>query len=106
MANPAYVAVDWGTSSFRLWLMARDGSVLAERRSGEGMTSAAKTGFSAVLSGHLAAVEAPDTLPVIVCGMADARQGWVEAGYIDVPTPLASILTAAVRVPGESRDVR
>ncbi|ACE89928.1 2-dehydro-3-deoxygalactonokinase [Rhizobium phaseoli] len=106
MANPAYVAVDWGTSSFRLWLMARDGSVLAERRSGEGMTSAAKTGFSAVLSGHLAAVEAPDTLPVIVCGMAGARQGWVEAGYIDVPTPLASILTAAVRVPGESRDVR
>ncbi|ANL64575.1 2-dehydro-3-deoxygalactonokinase [Rhizobium phaseoli] len=106
MANPAYVAVDWGTSSFRLWLMARDGSVLAERRSGEGMTSAAKTGFSAVLSGHLAAVEAPDTLPVIVCGMAGARQGWVEAGYIDVPTPLASILTAAVRVPGESRDIR
>ena len=106
MANPAYVAVDWGTSSFRLWLMARDGRVLAERRSGEGMTSAAKTGFSAVLSSHLAAVEAPDTLPVIVCGMAGARQGWVEAGYIDVPTPLASILTAAVRVPGESRDIR
>ncbi|KKZ87616.1 2-dehydro-3-deoxygalactonokinase [Rhizobium phaseoli] len=106
MANPAYVAVDWGTSSFRLWLMARDGRVLAERRSGEGMTSAAKTGFSAVLSGHLAAVEAPDTLPVIVCGMAGARQGWVEAGYIDVPTPLASILTAAVRVPGENRDIR
>ncbi|MBX4939900.1 2-dehydro-3-deoxygalactonokinase [Rhizobium binae] len=106
MANPAYVAVDWGTSSFRLWLMAQDGSVLAERRSGEGMTSAAKTGFSAVLSGHLAAIAAPESLPVIVCGMAGARQGWVEAGYIDVPAPLGSILTAAVRVPGESRDIR
>ncbi len=34
MTNPAYVAVDWGTSSFRLWLIGRDGSVLAERRSG------------------------------------------------------------------------
>ncbi|MBY5902311.1 2-dehydro-3-deoxygalactonokinase [Rhizobium leguminosarum] len=106
MANPAYVAVDWGTSSFRLWLMGRDGTVLAERRSGEGMTSAAKTGFSAVLTGHLTAIEAPENLPVIICGMAGARQGWVEAGYIDVPTPLASILTGAVSVPGESRDIR
>src|SRR5690349_14346572 len=68
MANPAYVAVDWGTSSFRLWLIDAGGAVLAERRSGEGMTTAAKTGFSQVLEGHLAAVEAPDNLPVIVCG--------------------------------------
>ncbi|PDT18212.1 2-dehydro-3-deoxygalactonokinase [Rhizobium sp. J15] len=106
MTNPAYVAVDWGTSSFRLWLVGRDGSILVERRSGEGMTSAAKTGFSTVLSGHLAAVEAPASLPVIVCGMAGARQGWVEAGYIDVPASLGSILTGAVSVPGESRDIR
>ena len=50
MANPAYVAVDWGTSSFRLWLIDAGGSVLAERRSGEGMTTAAKTGFSQFLA--------------------------------------------------------
>ena len=106
MANPAYVAVDWGTSSFRLWLIDADGSVLAERRSGEGMTTAAKTGFSQVLAGHLAAVEAPAGLPVIVCGMAGARQGWVEAGYIDVPASLSSVLSGAVSVPGENRDVR
>ncbi|MBB3656399.1 2-dehydro-3-deoxygalactonokinase [Rhizobium sp. BK650] len=106
MPNPAYVAVDWGTSSFRLWLIGADGSVLAERRSGEGMTTAAKTGFSEVLAGHLAAISAPAELPVIVCGMAGARQGWVEAGYIDVPASLSSILSGAVSVPGESRDVR
>ncbi|OWV71902.1 2-dehydro-3-deoxygalactonokinase [Rhizobium sp. R634] len=106
MTNSAYVAVDWGTSSFRLWLIGSNGSILAERRSGEGMTSAAKTGFSTVLSGHLAAVEAPASLPVIICGMAGAKQGWFEAGYIDVPASLASILTGAVSVPGESRDIR
>lgn len=37
MANPAYVAVDWGTSSFRLWLIADDGSMLGESRGSEGM---------------------------------------------------------------------
>ncbi len=105
MTKPAFAAVDWGTSSFRLWLMDEAGGVLAERRSGEGMTSAAKTGFSPVLQFHLQAVEAPADLPVIVCGMAGARQGWIEAGYVDVPALLPAVLSGAVKVPGESRAV-
>ncbi|QIO36138.1 2-dehydro-3-deoxygalactonokinase [Bradyrhizobium sp. 1(2017)] len=106
MSEPAYVAVDWGTSSFRLWLVDRAGQVLAERRSGEGMLTAAKAGFSAVLQSHLAAIEAPDHLPVLVCGMAGAKTGWVEAGYVDTPAPLAAILKQAARVAGEARDIR
>lgn len=106
MNRPAYAAVDWGTSSFRLWLMDDKDTVLAERRSGEGMTSAAKTGFADVLASHLQAVEAPTDMPVIVCGMAGARQGWVEAGYVDVPASLPSVLKGAVRVEGVGRDVR
>lgn len=106
MTKPAYIAVDWGTSSFRLWLIGEDGSILAERRSGEGMTTAAQAGFAKVLQAHLDAVSAPADSPVIVCGMAGARQGWVEAGYIDTPTSLAAILTGAVSVPGQTRDVR
>ncbi|MDE1991585.1 MAG: 2-dehydro-3-deoxygalactonokinase [Rhizobiaceae bacterium] len=104
--QPAYVAVDWGTSSFRLWLVGENGGILGERRSGEGMTTAAKIGFAEVLQSHLDALSAPDGLRVIVCGMAGARQGWVEAGYIDTPTSLSVILTGAVSVPGQSRDVR
>jgi len=106
MTEPAYVAVDWGTSSFRLWLVDRTGVVLAERRSGEGMLAAAKTGFAAVLQAHLSAVQAPDHLPVLVCGMAGAKTGWVEAGYVDTPAPLAAVLKQAARVPGEARDIR
>ena len=106
MTEPAYVAVDWGTSSFRLWLVNRSGQILAERRSGEGMLAAAKTGFPAVLRSHLAAVETPDHLPVLICGMAGAKTGWVEAGYVDTPAPLAAILEQAARVPGEARDIR
>lgn len=106
MTTPRYIAVDWGTSSFRLWLIGSDGSVLNESRSDEGMTTAAKTGFAEVLARHLATVEAPADIPVIVCGMAGAKQGWVEAGYVDVPTSLSAILTGAVPVPGQSRDIR
>jgi 2-dehydro-3-deoxygalactonokinase len=106
MSEAAYVAVDWGTSSFRLWLMNSVGDVLAESRGPEGMMAAARTGFASVLQSHLEAAGAAANLPVVICGMAGARQGWVEAGYIDTPANLASILQRAVPVGGQSRDIR
>jgi 2-dehydro-3-deoxygalactonokinase len=106
MSEAAYVAVDWGTSSFRLWLVDRTGNLLGERRSHEGMMTAGKLGFATVLQSHLDAVGAAPGLPVVVCGMAGARQGWVEAGYVDTPARLASILQHAVPVPGQNRDIR
>jgi 2-dehydro-3-deoxygalactonokinase len=101
-----HVAVDWGTTSFRLWLIGDDGAILGESRSREGMTTARDVGFETVLDKHLAAVGAPDDTPVIMCGMVGAKQGWVEAGYIDVPAKLAEIPASAVRVAGTSRDIR
>jgi 2-dehydro-3-deoxygalactonokinase len=106
MSEAAYAAVDWGTSSFRLWLVDRAGNVLGERRSAEGMMAAGKPGFAAVLQSHLEASGAAAGLPVVVCGMAGARGGWVEAGYVDTPAQLASILKHAVAVPGQDRDIR
>ncbi|MBR0937252.1 2-dehydro-3-deoxygalactonokinase [Bradyrhizobium jicamae] len=100
------VAVDWGTSSFRLWAMDRAGCVLGERRSDQGMMTAGKTGFAAVLQSHLDALEVGPDVPVVICGMAGARQGWVEAGYIDTPARLSDILDRAAVVPGQGRDVR
>jgi len=85
---PAFVAVDWGTSSFRGWLMSADSEVLAESRGSEGMLHCAGTGFAPVLRDHLAKLGAPDRLPVLICGMAGARQGWVEAPYLKTPTRL------------------
>ncbi|MFB9265554.1 2-dehydro-3-deoxygalactonokinase [Bradyrhizobium erythrophlei] len=106
MSGTAYAAVDWGTSSFRLWLMDRAGGVIAERRSDEGMMAAARAGFAAVLQSNLDALDVAPDLPVVICGMAGARQGWVEAGYIDTPARLTAVLDRAVMVPGQARDIR
>ncbi|MCC8938793.1 2-dehydro-3-deoxygalactonokinase [Bradyrhizobium sp. Arg68] len=106
MSDAAYVAVDWGTSSFRLWLMDAAGRVLGERRSDEGMTVGAQRGFAAVLQSHLDALDVAADLPVVVCGMAGARQGWVEAGYVDTPARLSDILDGAVAVGGQARDIK
>jgi 2-dehydro-3-deoxygalactonokinase len=58
------------------------------------------------LQSHLEVVGAAHELPVVVCGMAGARQGWIEAGYVDTPALLTSVLKHAVAVPGQNRDIR
>lgn len=105
-AAPVIVAIDWGTTRMRAWLLDAEGAALAEHRSDEGLTTAQKSGFAPILERCLAALRAPDGVPVIICGMAGARQGWIEAPYVDVPSSIAAILRGAVRVLHAGRDIR
>jgi 2-dehydro-3-deoxygalactonokinase len=102
---PAFVAVDWGTSSFRGWLMSAKGEAIAESRGGEGMLHCVTSGFAPVLRHHLTRLGAPDGTPVLICGMAGARQGWREAPYLKTPTRLEALHDGAIRVdaPGDVR---
>jgi 2-dehydro-3-deoxygalactonokinase len=101
----AFVAVDWGTSSFRGWLMSAKGEAIAESRGGEGMLHCVNSGFAPVLRDHLAKLGAPDGMPVLICGMAGARQGWREAPYLKTPTHLDALHEGAIRIdaPGDVR---
>ena len=103
---PAFAAVDWGTTRFRGWLLDASGEVVAERRSDEGLLSLAPDRFAEVLEHHLETMGAHPSLPVVVCGMAGSRQGWIEAPYVPTPASIADIFTSAVPVPGIKRDVR
>ncbi|BBE74275.1 2-keto-3-deoxy-galactonokinase [Pleomorphomonas sp. SM30] len=109
--TPAFVAVDWGTSSLRLWLMAADGAVLAETRSAEGMGGLSPDAFEPVLRGRLqglgpAVAAMPTPLRVVLCGMVGARQGWREAVYVDVPAPLDAVAGRAVSPAADGLDAR
>ena len=104
--NPSCIAVDWGTSRLRLWALDGDGNVVAERRSEEGLEGVHAAGFGATLEVHLAALGVGVDVPVVICGMAGSRQGWVEAPYVATPTPLDAISRNAARVADAQRDVR
>ncbi|WP_165498208.1 2-dehydro-3-deoxygalactonokinase [Siculibacillus lacustris] len=109
--QPSLVAVDWGLSWLRIWAVAADGTVLAEYRSKDGFNVVPKDGFEAILRDRLVAMGvrldgAGPALPVIACSMVGARNGWKEAGYIDVPAPLDRLAAGAVRVEAPGLDVR
>ena len=81
-------------------------SVLAVRRSEEGLEGARDAGFDVILERHLSDLGVGADVPVIICGMAGSRQGWVEAPYADAPASLDALITKAVKVPAIHRDVR
>ena len=82
MRDMAWIAVDWGTSHLRAWLMRADGSMIERRQSADGMGALAPENFEPALQALCGDVL---PAPVIACGMVGARQGWTEAPYTAVP---------------------
>jgi 2-dehydro-3-deoxygalactonokinase len=94
-----WVAVDWGTSNLRAWGIAAGGAVTFSRNSPKGMGKLTREDYSAALSELLDGVASTraGAIDVLVCGMAGARQGWLEAPYLEAPTDLRHLLAGAVQ---------
>lgn len=97
-----WIAVDWGTSNLRVWAMDDSANILAAQSSPLGMNAIAaddQLDFETVLLGLVDGWLAPDArdVPVVICGMAGARQGWCEAPYCTVPVRAEALSDGAVR---------
>ncbi|MGJ8586431.1 MAG: 2-dehydro-3-deoxygalactonokinase, partial [Marinosulfonomonas sp.] len=106
MEDVAFIAVDWGTSSFRLWALGVHGTIVASSSGPFGMANLKRSDFSSVLEDSIARIGLGASVPVVICGMAGAAQGWCEAPYLQTPTPLHALGNGAVSVRGSTRNVR
>ncbi|KWF30498.1 2-dehydro-3-deoxygalactonokinase [Burkholderia pseudomultivorans] len=90
--EPRLVALDWGTTSLRAYLMADARTVLDERvapqgvmqlgGAGVGMADACDAAFESMCGGWL---DTWPALPVVAAGMVGSAQGWRETPYAAVP---------------------
>lgn len=87
MENTAdWIAVDWGTSNLRVWMMGRDDLPFAQDSSDKGMAGLTRDAFEPALLELISPYLAPDRVtPVICAGMVGAREGWLEAPYVATP---------------------
>jgi 2-dehydro-3-deoxygalactonokinase len=90
------IAIDWGTSRLRLYLLGADGTVRERRGSDAGIASLGGAGFDEALAPLLAGW--PENLPLLMCGMIGSRQGILEAPYLACPADPASLARALVPV--------
>ncbi|CAG0969007.1 MAG: 2-dehydro-3-deoxygalactonokinase [Rhizobiaceae bacterium] len=85
-ASVEWIAVDWGTTNLRAWAMA-GARVLEAAAKPLGMGALKRNEFEPALLGTIGAWLADGrTVPVVACGMVGARQGWVEAPYVQAPS--------------------
>lgn len=93
-----WIAIDWGTSNLRAWGIDTSGKAVFSKSSPKGMGKLTQQEFPAALTEVLQGVDlGPGSVDVLICGMAGARQGWLEAPYLDAPADLRGLLAGAVR---------
>lgn len=92
-----WVAVDWGTSNLRVWLMGKDGLPFADACSDQGMGQLKPDEFEPALLALIAPYLSDlRVTPIICAGMVGARQGWMEADYQTVPCAPPNAQTATL----------
>jgi 2-dehydro-3-deoxygalactonokinase len=104
--SPALIAIDWGSSSFRAYLMSPDGEVLGEIGSGDGIASVKAGQHPATLKrlvGHW--LDANPSLPIIASGMVGSRHGWREAPYVPCPAGPGDVAARLTAVEADGRRV-
>ena len=90
-----WIAADWGSTRLRAWVIDARGTVVAELASARGAHQLAPGDFEPALLGLLERhLPRRGRLPVLVCGMAGSRQGWVETPYVPVPCTPPSLRQA------------
>lgn len=100
LPTPRLIALDWGTTSMRSWLLGDNGRILDTRSRAGGLLELAEgidagdpaararayeTAFLQVCGEW---VRTHPGIPALACGMVGSAQGWREAGYLTVPARL------------------
>ena len=103
------LAVDWGTTNRRVFVIGEDGRVERTERDGQGILKVGRDAFAA----EAAAIRKRfGDLPMLCAGMVGSNRGWADAGYVPCPARIDD-LVAALRwvepgrtaiVPGASFD--
>ena len=93
-----WIAVDWGTSNVRAWGMTNSNEIAFSAQSDQGMSKLTPDQYPDILlgllDGHLADVNR--NIDVVICGMAGAKQGWMEAPYLETPANLGELGKKAI----------
>lgn len=98
-SDPGLIGVDWGTTSFRAYLLGAGGEILRRLEEKRGILHVEGGDFQGFLLGAIGPWLEDAKLPVMVSGMITSRNGWVETPYLDLPAGPAELAAQLTRYP-------
>jgi 2-dehydro-3-deoxygalactonokinase len=95
---PALIALDWGTTSLRAYLLDASGAMLDRKFEPLGILKVPDNDFDAAFEETCAAWlgDSATALPILASGMIGSRQGWLEAPYVPCPAGLDQLASKFV----------
>lgn len=100
MGQARLIALDWGSTRLRVFLLGEGGDVLQTRQSDDG---AATLKGAAQYAGALAALVGDwradhPGVPLLACGMVGSQYGWREAPYVRCPADAAALAAQVLKL--------
>jgi len=92
------IGIDWGTTSFRAFRIAANGTI-RDRRSGlRGILNVPDSRYADTLREEIGPWLAAGENHVLLSGMIGSRQGWQETAYLPCPAAAADVAGALVEI--------
>ncbi len=85
------IAIDWGTSSLRCYLMDATGAILDSRSAAQGILAVENGRFAEALEALAGDWITAGESPIVMSGMIGSRQGWLEVPYAQCPAGFEEI---------------
>ena len=105
MSKPVLIALDWGSTRFRGWLLDANGQALGSFDKELGILKIKDSSFSYIFEKIVKTwFKDHGRLPVIASGMIGSLQGWMEAPYVETPAGIEEFAKHLVYVPSNSND--
>jgi len=98
-SDASLIAIDWGTTRFRAWLVGGDGAILDRIDTAAGILSVASSDFGGTFDRLVGPwLQRHGRLPVVASGMIGSLQGWREAPYAECPAGAGDLAGKLVSV--------
>ncbi|MDR7332902.1 2-dehydro-3-deoxygalactonokinase [Roseateles asaccharophilus] len=100
MSEARLIALDWGSTRLRAFLLGASGEVLATRQSDDGAATLKGADVYAAALNALVGdwrAEQPQ-LKLLACGMVGSQYGWKEAPYVRCPGDAAALAAQALAI--------
>lgn len=101
-AEPRLIALDWGTSSLRAYLLGAGATVLDVFESDQGAGKVKGDGFAAAFAEATGGWRRRwPGLRSLASGMVGSNVGWIEAPYVGCPASVEDLAGALAQAPGD-----
>lgn len=91
----SYIAIDWGTTNFRAFLIDANGERIDQVEEPLGLLQIKNQQFAEALEKILCGwIENYHHLPIYMAGMIGSAQGWVNVPYVDTPVTVEKLASA------------